>query len=343
MKPIYTLFLSLTLIAFVFIPVSAGQTTYITPSILILNVVPNQSVTITASNFPANDVYEVLMGYQGTQGINGIKVANINSDNGNFSMTINIPPAMAGQPSIAIRLQSPYSGYYSYNWFHNTTNGNQPAPLPNYGIPTFSILGVISDQSVSILTANFPTNDLFDVYMGAYGTQASNGVYVATINSGYGGSFSISFNIPPILQGNNQISIRLQSPSSGYYAYNWFYNQTIALPSVPLTNPYVNPYPYPSYSIPTISIVSVIRDLSVTILTSNFPPNDVFDVYMGGDSTQANPGIKVTSFNSGNGGGISASFNIPSALAGSNQITIRLQSPYSGYYSNNWFYNNTYP
>ncbi len=362
-KPIYTIVSLVMLMSMIFLPVSAAPMPYINPTIVVLNVIPNQAVTFSGSNFLANDNLDVYMGYQGTQGINGIKVGTVNSGSGNFTATVNIPPALAGQPTIALRVQSAYSGVYSYNWFFNTSSyASQPGPLPQYGVPTFSIVGVIRDQSVTIITSNFPMNDLFDVTMGYYGTQGINGIRVATINSGFGGSFTTSFDIPAALYGQDRIAIRLQSPYSGYYAYNWFYNQTTmnAVPLVnnpysqlyptpyanPAYNPYINPYNnyyVDYYGIPTFSITSVIKDLSVTVFTFNFPPNTVFDVYMGGDNTASNPGIKVTSFNSGRGGSFSASFNIPSSLAGSSVITIRMQSPYSAYYSYNWFYNNTYP
>jgi hypothetical protein len=34
------------------------------------------------------------------------------------------------------------------------------------------------------------------------------------------------FHIPKSLQGSYRIAIRLQSPSTGHYSYNWFYNNT---------------------------------------------------------------------------------------------------------------------
>jgi hypothetical protein len=62
--------------------------------------------------------------------------------------------------------------------------------------------------------------------MGHMGTQGIGGYQVDTVNSGNGGSKQFTFNIPAQLKGSYKISIRMQSPSSGYYAYNWFYNNT---------------------------------------------------------------------------------------------------------------------
>ena len=95
------------------------------------------------------------------------------------------------------------------------------------GIPTFSITSVARDNSVTIRTYNFPAHDTFKVLMNFMGTRGVNGVNVDSINSGSGGSFTATFNIPSKMKGEYQIAIRLQSTSgSGYYAYNWFYNNT---------------------------------------------------------------------------------------------------------------------
>jgi hypothetical protein len=75
-----------------------------------------------------------------------------------------------------------------------------------------------------VKTNNFPKNMKFDVLMGAFGTAGINGIKVSTIDSGNGGSFNATFDIPASLAGSHRIAIRLQS-SSGYYAYNWFYNR----------------------------------------------------------------------------------------------------------------------
>jgi LysM repeat protein len=99
-----------------------------------------------------------------------------------------------------------------------------PATSPTV-IPTFTITGVVRDQTVTIQTANFPANQKFDVLMGPIGTHGVNGTKVTTTDSGAGGSFSATYNIPANLRGAAQIAIRLQS-ASGYFAYNWFHNNT---------------------------------------------------------------------------------------------------------------------
>ena len=61
--------------------------------------------------------------------------------------------------------------------------------------------------------------------MGPIGSRGLYGYVVTTISSGTGGSQSLTFNIPAQFYGSPQVAIRLQSVTgSGYYAYNWFYN-----------------------------------------------------------------------------------------------------------------------
>jgi hypothetical protein len=208
---------------------SSSQATI--PTFTITAVERNTSVTIRTSNFPKNTNFDVLMNKIGTKGINGIKVTTTNSGNGgSFTATYTIPAELKGLKQIAIRLQST-SGYYAYNWFYNNTttgssgNGNGNGSGTYKGIPTFSISAVVRNSTVTILTNNFPKNMKFNVLMNYIGTQGRNGVLVDTINSGSGGAFSATFTIPSEFHGLKQIAIRLES-SSGYYAYNWFYNTT---------------------------------------------------------------------------------------------------------------------
>lgn len=100
-----------------------------------------------------------------------------------------------------------------------------PAPGPVVN-PTFRILSVTRNQTVTIQTNNFPANDAFTVRFAVMGTRGVNGIVADSITSGEGGSSQLTFNIPAALRGSYQIAIRLESPTSGYYAYNWFYNHT---------------------------------------------------------------------------------------------------------------------
>lgn len=324
-----------------------ARAAYTIPTFSIVSVEADETVTIQTYNFPAGDTYHVLMGYIGTQGIGGTEVATIDSGSGgSFTQTFNIPDYLAGQERIAIRLESWVTGYYSFNWFWNSAGGSipvtGPTPYPySYYYPTFSITGVVRDDTVSIRTANFPANDTFNITMGVMGTRGIGGISVGTFSSNAGGTLTATFDIPAALIGLSQVSIRLESPTSGYYAYNWFWNSTAG--DIPVTGATATPGPTPTslppQLIPTISIVSVVADSTVTIQTANYPANDNYVVTMGLFGTRGVGGIQVASFNSGAGGTQTATFTIPAALYNEDRIAIRLQSPTSGYYSFNWFYN----
>ncbi len=100
--------------------------------------------------------------------------------------------------------------------------------------------------------------------------------------------------------------------------------------------------PVPPASTPYFTIVSVVRDVSVTIKTFNFPANDQFKALMGPMGSRGVNGIKVGNYSSGTGASKVVTYPIPAALAGDYQIAIRLQSTTgSGFFAFNWFFNNT--
>ena len=347
MKRTITIIISIfILLSFVVPAIAATNSSESFPYFDILEVVKDQTVTIQAYNFPANDTFTVTMGAYGTYGIGGIEAGETDSGaGGSFTVTYNIPTSLNGAERIAIRLYSPTSGYYAYNWFWNNTSSiPSGTPIASYsGFPTFSIESVVMDQSVTILTNNLPPQDTFTVTMGNFGTQGVDGVVVGTTDSGVGGSLELTYNIPTELSGLDLIAIRLQSPVTGYYAYNWFYNNTTTGSSTQQPAPNATPSPSGYSGYPTFLIVTVLKDSTVSIEGENFPPQDTFTVLMGDYGTLGVGGIDVGSTQTGEGGSLTATYNIPSSLAGSSRIAIRLQSPTSGYFAYNWFYNNTAP
>ena len=110
-----------------------------------------------------------------------------------------------------------------------TTSTSTPAtpapPIATGSIPTFSIVSVEQNQTITIQTYNFPTHATFEALMGGMGTGGVNGILAGTIETGNKSSFVVTFVIPPALYGRSQIAIRLERPGSKYYAYNWFYNR----------------------------------------------------------------------------------------------------------------------
>jgi hypothetical protein len=353
MKKAVSIFITLVALSLLVFPVSASNSiSQYHPYFNILEVVKDLSVTIQVYNFPANDTLTVTMGEYGSYGVGGVVVGNTNSgSSGSFVATYSIPSTFAGREKIAIRLQSPASDYYAYNWFFNnpsssptTTAVPTTTPVPGYsGYPTFSIESITKDQSVTIKTSNLPANDTFNVTMGQYGSKGIGGVLVASTSSGAGGTQSLTYSIPSSLYGLSKIAIRMESPTSSYFAYNWFYNNTRATTSTPPPEATATPAP-PSYGgYPTFSITAVVKDQSVTISGKNFPVNDTFTVFMGPYGSQGIGGTNVGSTNTESGGSLTATYSIPSTLAGSSKIALRLQSPTSGYFAYNWFYNSSTP
>jgi len=337
-QKIVGLIVMVALLSSIFAGVSQVQaSTY--PTFSISEVKTDESVTILTNNMPANKNFNVLMGEIGTKGIDGIIVATLNSDKGgSFLATFPIPEQLKGRAQIAIRLEGTDNPYYAYNWFWNDAkNGTWPEDYPPAqpptcacNIPTFSIKSVVKGEDVTITTYNFPKNVEFTVLMGKMWTRGINGIEVATLNSGEGGSFEATFDIPAELANEERIAIRLEG-TGGYYAYNWFWNNTASTPPAEPVDGYSG-YPY-------FFITAVQKDTTVSIKAYNLPKDTDFTVLMGKMWTMGINGIEVTTLNSGEGGTLEATFEIPAELAGEQRIAIRLQGEV--YYAYNWFWNNT--
>jgi len=197
------------------------------PTFSITSVVADDSVLIKTSNFPAKKSFTVRMGAYSTKGIGGTVVGTVDSGvGGTFEAKLDIPDALKGSSRIAVRMDST-DGYFAYNWFwnSNTSASATTTPVaPGYtGIPTFTIVAVDEDASVTIKTNNFPKDQKFTVRMGSYGTAGIGGTVIGTIESGNGGVFESTFTIPETLKGSTRIAIRLEN-TSGFFAYNWFWN-----------------------------------------------------------------------------------------------------------------------
>jgi len=208
------------------------------PTIGITDVTADQDVTIQGLNFPPSDTFYVRMNYYGTKGVAGtiVETITIGADGSLPDTTYDIPAFLHGQYKIAIRLESPTSGFYAYNWFFNNTTGGSSGgsgiPSTYTGYPTFWISAVTQNQAVQIVPSNFIPNDTYNVRMNYYGTSGYAGTIVDTITIAADGTLpDTTYAIPAFLNGQYRIAIQLESPTSGYYAYNWFYNNTTTPPA----------------------------------------------------------------------------------------------------------------
>ena len=196
----------------------------------VVKVEKNTTVRIRTSSFPDNVLFQVSIGKLSGNTYQWVKVADLDSDEGGaFGKTFDIPAQFAGTNQLIIRLTQSKKNISVDRWFSNTTSGTGTGglvPGSYSGIPTFSIVSVVRNSTVTIRTRNFPPNLKFDVLMGSMGTRGINGYYVGTINSGSGGALTATFSIPAELVNHSRIAIRTQNLATGYYSFNWFYNNT---------------------------------------------------------------------------------------------------------------------
>ncbi len=237
----FSLGLLATLILTLFLPLPLVQAYSGYPTFDTVSVKPDESVTIKVVNLPPNQTFTVRMGKIGTRAVGGIEVGQFASGSGGTQTLIyNIPASLKGLRQISIRMDSKPGGYFAYNWFYNTTTATAtpgptktPGPTPTSkptlssytGIPTFAILSVVADDKITIRTHNFPANQTFTVRMGKYGTKGIGGIVIGNSDSGKGGVLEFTYTIPAELKGQSRIAIRMDSPA-GFYAFNWFWNNT---------------------------------------------------------------------------------------------------------------------
>jgi hypothetical protein len=206
---------------------------------------------------------------------------------------------------------------------------------------------VVQNQSVTVLTHNFPANETFNVTMGLYGTYGIGGILVSRLTSGVGGSFLATFRIPPELYNQQTIHIRLQSTTSNYFAVDYFENTTATVGSITYPN-YYYPYPYSPYYYPTptsswvqpqdgspgLDILSVEKGVSVNVRFHNLPANTNYAVSMADLRNSYNNGNiafhDVSVFNSAAGGIFNATFTIPEALRFIPILSIRMLNQTTG-------------
>lgn len=222
--------LVLMLLFVVNIPASASPLSETT----IWSVVKNESVTVRLENFPANQAYNVYMGYRDTQGVNGYLVSRLATNaGGTFFAKFLIPEGLKDEEVISIRFEGspPW-----YNYFYNTTAASNPAQVSaddqtTYnnlvpGFPTFEIIEVKKGAYVKLMTKYFPAGDRFALMVEDGAKEVyDNWIEVAGIESADGGSFPVTFNIPSSLQYVEKIAIMFYRIKDGFRTYDLILNQ----------------------------------------------------------------------------------------------------------------------
>lgn len=182
---------------------------------------------------------------------------------------------------------------------------------------SFDIVSVKADESVTIHTNNFPADVEFTVRMDVAGNMAIDGIAVAEVNSGKGGTFEATYKIPGELKGKKTIAIRLES-SRGYYAYNWFNNRTQGATTGTGTGS------SSTWTGPSLVIKSVREDKSVTVEGRGLPKNTEFKVRVGPFYTFARNYVVTQTVNTGDSTAIVFDVNLPDNVKDEELIAIRI-------------------
>ena len=93
------------------------------------------------------------------------------------------------------------------------------------GTPTFGIRGVVYNDTLTIQANDFPADTSYTVTTGRADANGVGFEEVTTLETGEGGTFLVTFDIPESLMYVGAIAVRIDFPN-GQYATNWFYNVT---------------------------------------------------------------------------------------------------------------------
>jgi hypothetical protein len=200
------------------------------------------------------------------------------------------------------------------------------AAQPNSKGMTTTIVGVNRNESVYVRMENFPSNETFYILMNKNGTLGLGGYLVSKITTNSGGTFNAEFPIPEELANEDIINIRFENVEGSYDPpYNFFYNDDSNF------NPYANKYwednddttyNHLENGFPTFKVTAVNAGATITVVTSNFPSNVRWAVYMKDGAMASENWYEVTGFVS-DGGVQTLTLSIPSDLQYKDKIAVK--------------------
>ena len=353
------------------------------PQVSFIDVTMGESVTIVTNYMPENTDIIAYMGELDSKGENGIVVGQMNTGKGgSFSAVLPIPAELKDREYIVVRLVAPKQ-WFCYNTFQNDPNGTNPIPTPKpsgtpsadepeytvttvsgkpyKGYPIFAVKSVDQGKSVTVITDNFPPGLDFVALIGKLGKNGEDGTAVGQFNSGEGGAFEATFEIPAVFKDYKALAIRLVAPKR-YFAYNWFDNSGAAISSVPVTSSEVSATPGPTPAPtavaeatpaptadpnafvpepggPRIEILSVVAGQTIKVKATNLHSNLEYVFYMGPFGEAETKGKEAGKFTSDNTGEYELSLTIPEGFKDLSLISIIMESSKS--YAFNFFYNIT--
>ncbi len=350
------------------------------PQVSFLDVSKGESVTIVTNYMPENTDIIAYMGELDSKGEDGIVVGQMNTGKGgSFSATLPIPAELKDREYIVVRLVAPKQ-WYCYNTFQNDPNGTTPVPSskpsgtpepeePEYtvttvsgkpykGYPIFAVKSVDPGKTVTVITDNFPPGLDFVALIGKLGKNGEDGTAVGQFNSGEGGAFEATFDIPAAFKDYDALAIRLVAPKQ-YFAYNWFDNSGTGISSAPVTSTEVTATPTPTTSAteptpaptvdanafvpkpggPRIQILSVVAGQTIKVKATNLHSNLEYTFSMGPFGEVDAKGKEAGKFTSDNTGEADLTLTIPEEFKNLSLISILMESSKS--YAFNFFYNVT--
>ncbi|MEA4813026.1 MAG: hypothetical protein VB108_10735 [Anaerolineaceae bacterium] len=356
------------------------------PQVSFSNVEKGVNVTIVTNFMPENTDIVAYMGELNTKGENGIVVGKMNTGSGgSFSATLPIPDSLKGREYIVVRLEAPKK-WFCFNTFQNDPNGTTPIPMPKpsgtasasgkpvytetmvsgkpyKGFPVFAIKSVEKGKSVTVITDNFPPGLEFTAMIGKLGKNGEDGTPVGKFNSGEGGAFEATFDIPAFYKDYTALAIRLVAPKQ-YFAYSWFDNSGAAPSSSAVVQVTTTPIGTPEASAgtstpaqtatpeptkdpnvfvpkpggPRIDILSVQGGKAIKVKATNLYPDVEYSFKMGNFGS-ADTGKEAGKFTADKSGSQELSLEIPEGVKDLNIISILMESKKGFAY--NFFYNIT--
>lgn len=293
------------------------------PSLEIIEVVKDREVTVRGEDFPRNTRFDVYLYPLGFDPTSADRVDRFTTGNtGTFEVSFDIPRKLEGYRRIVIFMESRDGNYDVETWFFNRNTGK---PSRYTGTPSFTILDVVKDREVTLSLRNLPPDDRFEVLMDEMGTQAKDGIHAGWVSTGNGGNRQVTVTIPAALRGESRIAVRIESPTSGYYYYSWFYNRSdwygggdtgkgSSGGKVSLT----------------VSVTEVVQDQRIEVLISGLPQKSQFRVLMMAPGSNWKDAVEVLRTTSLSGKVVRAPLIIPSSLRGQERLLVRVEHISSG-------------
>ncbi len=196
----------------------------------IISVKKNDSVTIEAVNFPANQNFKVRIGPYYTFAKNNQQVATISSGKGGtFQFTVKLSDNLKENDLVAIRLDS--SLHYVYNAFYNNTI-NAPSVQPTATPAPTSVPAITGAcEVVSVSPVNYTRmgaradfDALWEVKNTSGKTWESNSVDYKYLGGDKFYKRGSIYDLPTSVKSGDTIKIRvdmLAPTASGYYTTRW--------------------------------------------------------------------------------------------------------------------------